>query len=195
MQRYSTTSENKPEISEDTLRALRAGEEWAYNEVYLRFASPLRDFLAKLIRSEHDAEELNHDIFLALWADREKIRPEKGIAGFLYQRAKHLALNWFAHKKVRAKYEEFCAGGDSDYDLSPDEQVIVRETRILTEIALRRMSARKQDIWHLSRAEGLSPDDIARRLGISPSTVRNNLTEITKSLREVLSLFVIVFLP
>lgn len=195
MQKEAMTSAHLSDISADTLRALRDGQEWAYNEVYCRHASSLKDFLAKLIRNEQDAEELNHDIFLTLWMNREKIQPEKGISGFLYLRAKQLALNWFAHKKVRQKYEDFCANADFEYDLPSDAGVIARETQVLTQIALQGMSERKQTIWRLRMEQGLSPDDIANRLEISPSTVNNNLTDIKKALREVIAMSVLIFFP
>lgn len=194
MQRNTTTPAIESDVSKDTLAALRSGEERAYNEVYTRYAGPLRDFLAALLRSDADAEELNHDIFLDLWLHRERIDPEKGVRGLLYVQAKHLAMNWFARKKVRAKYEEFCSWVDAHQTLPADEEVIARETQILIEIALRGMSERKQAIWRMNRHEGRSPSEIAAELGVSVSTVTHSLTEIKRHLGRIVALFTLVFL-
>lgn len=183
----------KTEVTATTLGALRDGQEWAYNEVYCRYAAPLTAFLTKLIRNGRDAEEIVHDIFTTLWIDREKIMPERGIAGFLFQRAKQLSFNWLAHQRVRERYEEFCMKSDDQYSLSPDAAMIARETELLAEITVHAMSQRKQAIWKLFNGEGLSPDEVARRLGISSSTVRNNITEIKKTLREVVAASVFLF--
>jgi RNA polymerase sigma-70 factor (ECF subfamily) len=187
-------TDNRSDISRETLLALRSGEEWAYNEVYDRYAVPLREFLAALIRNDEDAQELNHDVFLSLWEDREKIVPESGIKRFLYMRAKNLAMKCFSHREVIAKYEEFCRNSDIDYAVEADGEIIARETQILTEIVLRGMSWQRQTIYRMRNEEGRSIQDIANELNLSPSTVKNNLVIINKSIREVVSLFLLFFL-
>ncbi len=96
------------DVSADVLEALRCGEQWAFDVVYARYATPLKNFIAALISNEEDAKELNHDVFLSLWNGRDKIVPGKGIKGFLYMRAKNLAMNYFDHEKVKKKYDSFC---------------------------------------------------------------------------------------
>lgn len=181
------------EVAVSTLRALRDGEEWAYNEVYNRFASPLKDFIAILIRNEEDAKELNHDVFLSLWADRDKIVPEKGIKRFLFMRAKNLAMNYFDRKKVKDKYISFC-NRNVDYDFAPDQYIIGDETKILIEIALKGMSERKRAIFKMKYEQGKSVEEIAAELNLSQSTVRNNLTMIMKAIKEVIAFYLLFLL-
>jgi RNA polymerase sigma-70 factor (ECF subfamily) len=182
------------EVSESVLQALRDGEEWAYNNVYVRYATPVKDFLSLLIRNEEDAKELNHDLFLSLWANRDKIVPSAGIRGFLYMRAKQLAMNYFDRKKVAQKYADFRRHHQVDFSWAPDQQMIGDEAQILVDIALQGMSERKRSIFLLKYEQGKSVDEIAAELNISPSTVKNNLTAITQSLRKILSLYIIIFL-
>jgi RNA polymerase sigma-70 factor (ECF subfamily) len=193
MRNNSIISNSEPDVSTDTLVALCAGEEWAYNEVYRRYSGQVKDFLAALMNNEEDARELNHDIFLDLWLHRERIIPGKGVRGFLYVRAKNMAMNWFAHKKVREKYENFCTHVDDAYALSADEGVIARETQVLAEIAMRGLSERKQNIWRLSKEEGMTPSEIAKQLNVSVSTVTHSLTEIKRHLSGIVAMFTIVF--
>lgn len=191
--KYRNKYNKQDEVSEKTLMALRSGEEWAYNEVYSQFASPLKDFIATLIQNEEDAKELNHDVFLSLWTGREKIVPEKGIKGFLFMRAKNLAMNYFAHKKVKEKYIEFC-NRDFDYDFAPDHYIIGNETKLLIELTLKGMSKQKRDIFMMRYEEGKSVDEIASELNLSTSTINNNLSLIVKALKEVVAIYLIFFL-
>lgn len=181
------------EISRETLQALRSGDEEAYNEVYNRFATPLKNFIAILIQNEEDAKELNHDVFFSLWADRDKIVPEKGIKGFLFMRARNLAMNYFDRKKVKEKYIDFC-NRDTDYDFAPDQRLIGAETKILIDIALKGMSQQKRAIFRMKFEEGKSVEEIAAELNLSQSTVRNNLTMIMKKIREVIALYLVFLL-
>jgi RNA polymerase sigma-70 factor (ECF subfamily) len=181
------------DIPEETLRALRDGEEWAYADVYKRCAAPMRDFLSFLIRNDEDAKEINHDLFISLWTTREKIVPERGIRGFLYMRAKQMAMDYFDRKKVAQKYVDF-RRHHLDFSWAPDQQMIGNEAQVLVDIALRGMSQRKQNIFLLKYEQGKSIDEIALELNISSSTVKHNLTDITRSLRKILALYAILFL-
>lgn len=193
LKKYRSKYNNQDEVSKKTLAALRSGEEWAYNEVYTRFALPLKDFLTVLIKNEEDAKELNHDVFLSLWTGREKIVPEKGIKGFLFMRARNLAMNYFDHKKVKDKYIDFC-NRDMDYDFAPDQYMIGNETKILIDIALKGMTEQKRAIFKMKYEQGMTIDQIAMELNLSQSTVRNNLSIIVKSLRDIIAIYLILFL-
>lgn len=194
MKKNATASASQPDVSLDTLVALHDGDESAYNEVYHRYSEQVKDFLSALMNNEEDARELTHDIFLDLWLQRERIDPAKSIRGLLYVKARNMAMNWFAHKKVRAKYEDFCTYIDGGCTLSAEDDTIARETQILTEIALLGMSERKQTIWRLSREEGMSPSRIAKELNISPSTATHSLTEIKRHLTGIITMFIMIFI-
>jgi RNA polymerase sigma-70 factor (ECF subfamily) len=174
----------------EILIALRSGEQWAFNEIYAKYASALKNFITALIRNEEVAKELNHEIFLALWTNRDRIVPEKGIKGFLYMKAKNLAMNYFDHEKVKRKYIDFC-NRDISYTLPPDMQLIGRETQTLIELFLKGLPYQKQTIFRLRHEESLSVDEISARLGLSPSTIKNNLSMVTMAIRNLIALYVI----
>jgi RNA polymerase sigma-70 factor (ECF subfamily) len=181
------------DVPVEILNALRSGEQWAFNEVYARYAPVLKDFITALIHNGEDAKELNHEIFLTLWANRERIVPERGIKGFLYMRAKNLAMNYFDHEKVKQKYVDFC-NHNIDYDLSPDMHMIGKETQTIIEIFLQGLSQQKQTIFRLRHEECLSVEEISTRLGLSPSTVKNNLSMVTTAIRDLIAMYIVIFL-
>jgi RNA polymerase sigma-70 factor (ECF subfamily) len=172
------------DISVEVLEALRRGEEWAFNEVYMTFALPLKNFIAKLIQNEEDAMEINHDIFAALWTGRSKIVPEKGIRRLLYVKAKNRAMDYFDHRTVKQKYVKFISRS-AGHDTPTDLLVIGREARNLVETYLHGLSEQKQNIFRLRHEADLSVEEIADRLHLSRSTIKNNLSMITKSLRKL----------
>lgn len=195
LSKYRSKYRVQNDVSAETLEALRSGQEWAYNEVYVKFASPLKDFIATLIQNEEDAKEINHDIFLSLWTGRDRIVPQRGIKGFLFMRAKNLAMNYFDRKKVKAKYVDFCnRDSDFDFDFAPDQYMIGNETKLLIEIALSGMTEQKRKIFRMRHEQGKTVEEIALELGLSQSTIRNNLSVIVKSLREVVALYMVLFL-
>jgi len=68
--------------------------------------------------------------------------------------------------------------------IAPDEIFIGKETEILIEILTRKMPPQRRRIFEFNRKEGLTNDEIARRLNISKNTVENHITSALKDLRK-----------
>ena len=72
---------------------------------------------------------------------------------------------------------------------SEEETLFVRELQSIINRTVERMSPQRSKIYRMSREEGLSNDEIAKRLDISKRTVENHLTAALAILRKVLYLF------
>jgi RNA polymerase sigma factor (sigma-70 family) len=59
-----------------------------------------------------------------------------------------------------------------------------KETNLLLHKALSRLSKQQKLIYILSREEGLKYEEIAQRLNVSPSTVKNHMIVALRTLRE-----------
>jgi RNA polymerase sigma-70 factor (ECF subfamily) len=175
------------------LEALRNGDHEVFQEVYLHYASPVKDFLAILTRSEEQAQELTQDIFVAVWEKRERIDPAKSFKGYLYTIARNAAFKLFEQRKVHERYVKTPTYADIE-SYSPDDELIAGETAILIDIAIERMPPQRKKIFEMSRLEGLKATEIAERLNLSRHTVDNHLAAAKKDLKELLALFAALFL-
>ena len=173
-------------VARHKIEALRAGDHRAFEEIYLHYVTPVKNFLKTLTRSEEDARGITQDVFMTLWEKRETIDPGRNIAGFLYTVARNLALKYFDHKKVIDKYT-IAVTHWSDSDLAADEILIGREKELLVEIAISRMPTQRRTVYTLSRVERMSNDEIAKLLNISKNTVENHISLALRDLREVLA--------
>ncbi|MGN6494110.1 MAG: sigma-70 family RNA polymerase sigma factor, partial [Agriterribacter sp.] len=59
-----------------------------------------------------------------------------------------------------------------------------KQTADLLHKALSRLSSQQKLVYTLSREEGLKYDEIAQRLNVSPSTVKNHMIAALRTLRE-----------
>jgi RNA polymerase sigma-70 factor (ECF subfamily) len=176
--------ESKP-IDSALLSALCAGDQQAFEAVYLRYVSSIRHFLTFLTRSNDIGQEIAQDVFVTLWERRKNIDPQKNISGYLYTIAKNCALKHFnAQKGVSTA--ELSLVDRLQNAASADAELTAWETEQLVEVVVARMPAQRRKIYELSRKEGLSNGEIADRLNISKNTVENHITTALKNLRKVL---------
>ncbi len=191
--RGNNLSSGLSDISPSVVAAIKAGDQEAFKYVYLHFSDNLIGFLAALLRDREEAEEIAQNIFITLWEKREVLDPEKGIRRYLYQLAKFHAMDHFDRKKVRDKYEEFCRRGDV-YDLSADEILQTKETALLIEHVINNMPERQREVFRLSREQKKSYEEIAEELDMNINTVKNHIKVSLRELREVLSMFLLLFI-
>jgi RNA polymerase sigma-70 factor (ECF subfamily) len=173
------------DISPTVLRALCAGEQWAFERVYLQYVSSVKKFLTVLLRSEELSEEFTQEAFVTLWEKREHIDPEKNISAYIYTIAKNYAFKHFRRQKEQLG-EDILAINTREFFNQPDELLMQREKELLIEITVSRMPPQRQKIYRLSRAEGLTNGEIAEQLSISKNTVENHITSALNDIRAVL---------
>ena len=181
----------KDGVSVEVLNALKAGDQGAYEKVFICYYNKLLRFIEVLIRSEEEAEDLTQEIFANLWLKRENLDPNKNFNSFLYTSARNAVLNQIRSKKVRSNY----AADFQGFDLgeASDELVIARETELLVKITVSRMPEQRRNVYEMSRSEGLSNDEIATRLGVSKNAVEKQLRYALKDIKEVITLFLLFF--
>ena len=65
--------------------------------------------------------------------------------------------------------------------------LIEKELTRLHQQAIERLSPQRKIVFRLSREEELSYEEIAEKLGISKNTVRNQMSDSLKSIREYIA--------
>ena len=62
---------------------------------------------AKTLIKDHDtAEEIVQDLFFRLWQDREKIKIESSLNGYLFRSVHNTCLHYLEHNKVVERHAE-----------------------------------------------------------------------------------------
>ncbi len=182
------------DLTPDILADLRDGDYKAFDRIYLRCFEPMQAFFRVLLRNDADAEEMCQDLFAKIWESRAKIDPRRNFRSYLYAMAKSAALNHLAHKNVVNKYIDFRLRGEPDVEHSPDQQLMSSEMSLILQISLERMPQQRRRVFEMSRMEGMTNDEIAGALGITPTTVRAHLHNATKELRELMASFIFFFM-
>ena len=173
---------------QNKLKEIAAGNVEAFEHLFFQYQPRLGNFLTNIHVPKTIDSDMAQDLFLSLWKDREKLKNVRSFSSYLFQMARFTVYDYFDRLIVSEKYtNEYLQ--DACQAESEEEALFVRELQSIINRTVERMSPQRSKIYRMSREEGLSNDEIAKRLDISKRTVENHLTAALAILRKVLYLF------
>lgn len=176
-------------VTTDTelLQQLKKGDESAFRQLYDRHSRPVAAFIYQLTHSAVDAEDILQDTFLKLWTSREQLPFIEHIGNYIFIIARNKTVDHLRKVARQQQLVDQVWENISEVADALDLQLDARESQQLINNALHQLSDQKQTIFRLSRVEGLSHEDIASRMGLSKSRVKNLQVETLKHIRLFLT--------
>lgn len=165
---------------------LAKGDERCFETIYHHYYGRLFPFVDKMVRSRLLTEEIIQDIFVQLWINRHLLENVQFPTSYLFNIAANKTLNYLKKIANNQKLVDKMASGKLDYSNDTEEQLMLRESTRIIEMAVAKLPEQRRLIWELSRNEGLTHKQIAERLGISASTVNNQLGHAMQHIRSIL---------
>ena len=161
------------------------------NHIFRHQYDQLVRFCRARISNPADAEDLVQDAFLSVrraYADK----PAEDLRALLFTTVRNLSVNYLKSGRIQhaRQSEEIGELGDRlacQRTPTPEQQVMDRERLDIAEQTIAAMKPRKRDALRLHRYEGLTYDEIARRLSVSPTTVKTDIAEAIAEIAENLS--------
>ena len=160
------------------------GDESAFSMCYSHYGRLLLPSLLRLLGQRDIAEEVIQEVFLKVWLHRDKLAEVDNPGGWLMRVTANTARDWLK-KRARAGRKVTESGRFNSAGNTVEESRI--DMKALAGIIRDTVSSfppQRRLIYELSREEGLKPAEIAERLGISVSTVKNTLLSAIKVIRE-----------
>ncbi|RRB01083.1 RNA polymerase sigma factor [Larkinella rosea] len=166
---------------------LREGDHLAFRAIYERYADGLLRRLLRLTRVDHIAEDLLQETFVKLWEKRETIDPGLPVKPWLYKVAENLVFQFFRKLALDSRLQnEMIEWYGKENRIAFEEELFSREKQDLLQKAIQQLSPQQKQVFNLCKLEGLSYEEAASTLGISPSTVSNHLVKASASVRQYL---------
>lgn len=175
------------------LKRIAEGDESSFRIIFDRYKTRFYATAVKMTRSADEAEEIVQEVFVNLWLRRRVLANVENPSGYLFT---ILYNKIYAHfKKLAAERQMMIKLGERTPEsrCSVEEEFYLKETNRLLNELVGRLPPRQKQIYVLSKQEGLSRDEIAKRLQISPHTVKNHLQEAVKFIRLHLYKAMILF--
>ncbi len=166
------------------LEKLKNGDLNSFNEIYFHYSPKIYIRLIKLVKNQTIAEEILQEVFTKIWLQREKIDPNKGFVSFLNHISDNLAMDFFrkVHRDKALQLEIWASAIELYYHT--EEKLFFKDKQQMLTNAIDSLSPKRKEILLLNRFEDKSYKEIADLLGISVSTVSNQLVSALKDIKE-----------
>ncbi len=171
-------------MSSELIVNLKAGQKKAFGELFELYGSKIYRFALAYLKCKPDAEELMQDVFLKVWENRQNLDPSRNVKAYIFKIAVNCVYDFIRKKNIEKAFldctkENFLPGAKSLW-----HEVIWNDMLSRLNDLVMKMPEQRQLIFLLSREEGLSNGEIAKKLNLSKRTVENQLYRATQYLRE-----------
>jgi len=160
--------------------------EEAFDAFFYRYNTKVYSFILHMVEVEMVAEELVHDVFLKLWLNRRGLGEIVNPGNYLFVTAKNHALNQLEKMANERQGKSRLGARPAVLGADPEEEFFYKESLALVAEAILQLPEQQRIVFQLSRDGGLSREQIADQLNISPNTVKNHLGAARKKIQQYL---------
>ena len=165
-----------------------------FDRLFLTYYSRLHRFVMDFSFSSEDAEDIVQDIFAKLWERRNEVTIKTNTSSYLLTLTKNKCIDYIRRKSTVEQYKQEASIRLKALQSIPDYQESDRELEEILKKALDALPPRCREIFIKSRFEDLTYKEIAAELGISESTVENQIGIALKRLHVALKDYLPVLL-
>ena len=184
-QRFSTLFMTKPLVNADDaalLRLMLAGDQAAFGLLYDRLSGGIYRFALRMSGSEAFAEDVAHDVFIALMRDGHQYDPERGtLSAYLYGIARNRVLKRLAKERTMVSITPNEPDEESSYDdllVAPDNPLLDlsrHETAEVVRQAIGALPMHYREVVLLCNMHEMNYEQAAAVIGCAVGTVRSRL--------------------
>ncbi|MBO9729561.1 MAG: sigma-70 family RNA polymerase sigma factor [Chitinophaga sp.] len=166
----------------DLYHRVANGDEAAFRRLLEIHTPQLLAMATRITGSVAVADDLVQDTFLKVWITRDQLTDVIYPAAWIKKICFFLAVNYVRRQTVRDKVMAEVAPQQESVEAPIDFQQLLQ----LVNKAVAQLPEKQQQIYRLSREQGLSIPEIAIHMDLAVSTVKNLLVMALKSIRQFL---------
>ena len=150
------------------------------DHLFRLYYRPLCLYAARFLNDADEVEDIVQGAFVTFWEKRSAGREPDSPKSYLYRMVHNRCID-----ALRLSGKDCPVSAESMAEAVPDEETVDRSfvwARLWT--AIDALPPKRREILLMNKRDGLSHAAIAERLGISESTVHNQLTKAMQTLRD-----------
>jgi RNA polymerase sigma-70 factor, ECF subfamily len=181
------------ELDHALMVKIGAGDHAAFRELVERHQNAVIGTVAKMLGNPTEAEDIAQQVFLRIWRNAKRYRPEAKFTTYLFTITRNLVFN---ESRRRSRKKEVSSDEreensnllvEANPDRQPDAELLQAELQRKVDEAIASLPESQRMAVVLRRYEQLSYEEIAAVLELSVSAVKSLLFRARTALREALS--------
>lgn len=188
-----------PDPDEGLVAQSRAGDMEAFAQLIDRHEGRVYALVCQYVGQEEDARDLVRDVFLKAYRSLDRFGGRSKFSSWVCRIAINRSIDHLRRKKhvrIESLDEPRDTGdGGMERDIAdtaelPDAEVERRELAAQIQDAVRQLSPKLREVTILREYGGLSIEEIAQTLRLSPGTVKSRIFRARERLRELLAPYI-----
>jgi len=169
-------------MDNNELTLLKDGDMTAFNTAYRLHHKQIYSFILHKTQSNFIASEVVQLTFIKLWETRSKICESTTLQLQLFGMARQVMINELRKEASRYRYNN----QSEQYPYTDSLMKMIESKDLLKhfEREVEAMPTMRKMVFNLSRKNGLSYNEIAEMLAISPKTVENHISKALSVLKQ-----------
>ncbi len=156
---------------------------YMFDEIFIKFYSPLCNYVAKIISDDAMAEDVVQELFIELW-QKDNLNQVANIEAYLLRASKFRAIDVLRKSKKSASIVSI---NEEVVNLTNQESSIdEHEIEPMMVYLLSKLPMKTRQAFELSRIDGFSYKEIADIQGLSIKTIENQIGSALKIIKEAL---------
>lgn len=165
------------------------GDQQAFRQLFDQYWDGMYANALHFTKSPELAQDLTQEIFTKVWILRGKLPEIDRFDAWLYRVAKNMILDEMRRLQQNPDYAEFIDAYFLAGDQDAHQPATTKDIEKQLHAAIDQLPAQMQTAFKLSRFEGLTHEQIARKMNISKVTSQNyiarSLVAIKKYMKEL----------
>ncbi|SEN94465.1 RNA polymerase sigma-70 factor, ECF subfamily [bacterium A37T11] len=166
---------------------LTQGDEQVFTIIYESYFELMYRHAMQILRDSALAGDVVQDVFAYLWEHREAIHIQSSLSAYLYSSTRHAVLKVIRRSQVADRFREHVIQFADQKLPMTDDLTRERELNQIIESEISRLPPRMREVFELKNKQHYTNHEIAALLGITESTVKNQVANALRILKEKLT--------
>lgn len=176
-----------PNIEESLLlEKISLGDEVSFRIVFDKYRKQIYTYALKIVKSESNAEEILHDVFIKVWEHKNPAEIEN-LEFYLKTLTKHITLNVLRRAKLEIRVSNELSHNWAEIHNDTENTISANDAAKILHKGINLLPPQQKLVYMLCREEGLKYAQVAERLSLSPLTVKTHMQQALRFLRNYIT--------
>ena len=172
------------DVTEEIIKRLKKDDKSALDELFGYYYPRLFHFSKSILKIEDEIDDVLQEVFVKIWLNRQKIGNAETFNSYIFTITKNEVLNLIRKNLRDQNFRDQLFLRSVAVEYQQQSQLEFEEIKAGIDKVVANLPEKRQQVFILSRTEGLSNKEIARQLNISEKTVEDHITHSVRKIKN-----------